>query len=144
MQALFVGAGELDKRFEFFFSGHVTSKSDDASPQTIAKDVLDILPDRLCTFSVVHAGELDKRFEFFFSGHVTSKSDDASPQTIAKDVLDILPDRLCTFSVVHYKWSNSAVTGCIYQGKKFGYFTIQELGKAPISLSLMEGKFTKV
>ena len=90
------------------------------------------------------AGGLDKRFEFFFSGYVISKSDDSSPQTIAKDVLDILPDRLCTFSVVHYKWSNSAVTGCIYQGKKFGYFTIQELGKAPISLSLMDGKFTKV
>ena len=48
-------AGELDKRFAYFFSGIVEAdQSGECTTQKIVQDVLDSLPDKYCSFSVVH------------------------------------------------------------------------------------------
>ena len=51
----YVGAGELDRRFDYFFSGNIVKEqSGDEEPLTIANDVLKWIPSRLCSFSVVY------------------------------------------------------------------------------------------
>ena len=48
-------AGELDRRFDYFFSGNIVKEqSGDEEPLTIANDVLKWIPSRLCSFSVVY------------------------------------------------------------------------------------------
>lgn len=50
-----VGAGELDKRFAYFFSGIVEAdQSGESTIQRIVQEVLNTLPDKYCSFSVLH------------------------------------------------------------------------------------------
>ena len=48
-------AGELDKRFAYFFSGIVEAdQSGESTIQRIVQEVLNTLPDKYCSFSVLH------------------------------------------------------------------------------------------